>query len=223
MDRSDHYKTLKVSTTATQAEIKQAYRHLVKQHHPDRHPQNDGHEQIAKINAAYEVLGDLDSRQSYDRQRQGYSPSQTPVPGQSYRPQRPSGASADEQIERWFRQVYTPIDRALASILRPLNDRLNDLSADPFDDELMEAFCDYLSQCRTFLKYAQTTFRSLPNPPSLASVAADLYYCLNQVGDGIEELESFSLNYDDRHLTTGRELFRIAAQLRREAKMAMNG
>lgn len=223
MDGSDHYKTLKVSTTATQAEIKQAYRHLVKQHHPDRHPENDGHERIAQINAAYEVLGDLDARESYDRQRQGSYPSQNTVTAHPYRPQRPSGASADEQIERWLRQVYTPIDRALTSILRPLNDRLNDLSADPFDDELMEAFCDYLRQCRTFLQYAQTAFRSLPNPPTLASVAAELYYCLNQVGDGIEELESFSLNYDDRHLTTGRELFRIAARLRRDAKMAING
>jgi molecular chaperone DnaJ len=222
MEQSDHYKTLKVSATATQADIKQAYRRLVKQHHPDRNPDNAGHEQIARINVAYEVLGDLDSRQSYDRQRHDRSQPQTTVTDRYYRPQRPSGASADEQIERWLCQVYTPIDRALLSILRPLNDRLNDLSADPFDDELMGAFCDYLNECRTFLKYAQTVFRSLPNPPSFAGVAADLYYCLNQVGDGIEELESFSLNYDDRHLNTGRELFRIAARLRREAKMAIN-
>jgi molecular chaperone DnaJ len=223
MEQSDHYKTLKVSATATQAEIKQAYRRLVKQHHPDRNPDNAGHEQIARINVAYEVLGDCDSRQSYDRQRQDRSQPHTTVSARSYHPQRPSGASADEQIERWLRQVYAPIDRALASILRPLNDRLNDLAADPFDDELMEAFCDYLNQCRTFLQQAQNIFRSLPNPPRLAGVAADLYYCLNQVGDGIEELESFSLNYDDRHLNTGRELFRIAARLRREAKMAING
>jgi molecular chaperone DnaJ len=222
MEQSDHYKTLKVSVSATQAEIKQAYRRLVKEHHPDHNPHHTGHEQIARINAAYEVLGDLDSRQSYDRRREGRSQPQTPVTDRHYRPQRPSGASADEQIERWLLQVYAPIDRALMSILRPLNDRLNDLAADPFDDELMEAFCDYLRQCRTFLQYAQTVFRSLPNPPSLAGIAADLYYCLNQVGDGIEELESFSLNYDDRHLNTGRELFRIADRLRRDAKMAIN-
>lgn len=222
MDQSDHYKTLKVSAKATQAEIKQAYRRLVKQHHPDHNPHHTGHDQIAQINAAYEVLGDRDARQSYDQRREHCYQPQTTVTDRHYRPQRPSGASADEQIERWLCQVYTPIDRALLSILHPLNDRLNDLSADPFDDELMGAFCDYLNECRTFLKYAQTVFRSLPNPPSFAGVAADLYYCLNQVGDGIEELESFSLNYDDRHLNTGRELFRIAARLRREAKMAIN-
>ncbi|MGB3557738.1 MAG: J domain-containing protein [Geitlerinemataceae cyanobacterium] len=223
MEQFDHYKILKVSATATHAEIKQAYRRLVKQHHPDSNPHNTGHEQIAQINAAYEVLGDRDSRQSYDRRRQDRSPTHTTATERYYRTQRPSGASADEQIERWLRQVYAPTDRALLSILRPLNDRLNDLAADPFDDELMEAFCDYLRQCRTFLRYAQTMFRSLPNPPSFAGVAADLYYCLNQLSDGIEELEFFAKNYDDRHLNTGRELFRIAARLRRDAKIAING
>lgn len=222
MQESDHYQTLKVKVTATQAEIKQAYRRLVKEYHPDCHPDRDGHEQIARINAAYEVLGDLESRTSYDRQRDLHSPPPTPATPRRSRYQRPTGASADEQIERWLRQVYTPIDRSLLRILRPLNDRLDDLAADPFDDELMEAFCDYLHECRTFLQHAQQAFRSLPNPPTLASVAADIYYCLNQLGDGIEELESFSLNYDDRHLNTGRELFRIAARLRREAKLAMN-
>jgi molecular chaperone DnaJ len=223
MKESDHYITLKVSSTATHAEIKQAYRRLVKQHHPDSNPHHSGHEQIAQINAAYEVLGDRDSRQSYDRLRQNRSQPRRTTTDPHYRPHRPSGLSADEQIERWLHHVYMPIDRALLRILRPLNDRLDDLSADPFDDELMEAFCDYLGDCRTFLQQAQTIFRSLPNPPTLAGVAADIYYCLNQLGDGIEELESFSCNYDDRHLHTGRELFRIAAGLRRDAKMAMNG
>ncbi|RMG12223.1 MAG: molecular chaperone DnaJ [Cyanobacteria bacterium J055] len=222
MQQSDHYETLKVKVTATQAEIKQAYRRLVKEHHPDCRPDLFGHEQIARINAAYEVLGDRESRTSYDRQRDLHSQPPTPPTPRRSRSQRPTGARADEQIERWLRQVYAPIDRSLLRILRPLNDRLDDLAADPFDDELMEAFCDYLRECRTFLQQAQQVFRSLPNPPTLAGVAADLYYCLNQLGDGIEALESFSLNYDDRHLNTGRELFRIAARLRREAKLAIN-
>jgi len=34
----------------------------------------------------------------------------------------------------------------------------------------------------------------MPNPANVASVAAHLYYCLNQVGDEIEELNWFTLN-----------------------------
>jgi molecular chaperone DnaJ len=51
----------------------------------------------------------------------------------------------------------------------------------------------------------------------LAGVAANLYYCLNQLGDALDELETFTLNYDDQYLHTGQEMFRIAAGLRREA------
>ena len=54
-------------------------------------------------------------------------------------------------------------------------------------------------------------------------VAAHLYYCLNQVSDGIEDLELFTLNYDDYYLHTGQELFRIADKLRLEAQAAIKG
>lgn len=61
----------------------------------------------------------------------------------------------------------------------------------------------------------------MPNPANLAGVAAHLYYCLNQVGDGLDELEFFTLNYDDHYLHTGQELFRIAEGLRWEAATAI--
>jgi molecular chaperone DnaJ len=71
MTNQTHYQTLEVAETATQAEIKQAYRRLVKQFHPDSQTQPTGHDQIARINQAYEVIGDPQRRQVYDRQRQG--------------------------------------------------------------------------------------------------------------------------------------------------------
>ncbi len=120
-----------------------------------------------------------------------------------------------------MKQVYTPVSRLIQQILKPLKEQIDDLSADPFDDELMEDFQDYLEDCRELLNKAERTFRSLPNPPSVAGVAAHLYYCLNQVSDGIEQLETFTLNYDDSYLHTGQELFRIAAGLRREAQVAV--
>ena len=215
---TNHYKTLKISQTATQAEIKQAYRRLVKLFHPDSNSSTAGHEEIVRLNAAYEILGDAEHRQSYDRQFSQPSEQQSPVAPNVARQQKQTGREADEQMEQWLIKVYKPVNRMLNSILKPLKKEIDELSADPFDDELIEKFQTYIETSRDFLKKAHNFLKSVPNPSNLAGVAAHLYYSINQVGDGIEELHLFTLNYDDRHLHTGQELFRIAARLRREAQ-----
>ncbi|NJM62276.1 MAG: DnaJ domain-containing protein [Oscillatoriales cyanobacterium RU_3_3] len=213
---NNHYKTLNVTPTATQAEIKQAYRRLAKLLHPDSKNQRAGHEEIVRLNAAYEILGDPQQREFYDRQLSGDSQQQAAQNARRY--QQQTGREADAQMEQWVKQVYKPVNRMLNSILKPLKKEIDCLSADPFDDELIEDFQSYIESSREFLKKAQDFLRSMPNPSNLAGVAAHLYYCIHRVGDGIEELHSFTLNYDDRHLHTGQELFRIAAKLRREAQ-----
>lgn len=217
---SNHYQTLNVTPTATQAEIKQAYRRLVKLFHPDSNSQTAGHEQIVRLNAAYEILGDAQHRQSYDRQIFHRTVQQAqPVSNENIsRQQTATARDADEHMEQWLIKVYKPVNKFLNNILKPLKKEIDQLSADPFDDELIENFQTYLEASREFLKQAQKFFRSMPNPSNVAGVAAHLYYCINQVGDGIEELHLFTLNYDDRHLHTGQELFRIATRLRREAQ-----
>ena len=68
MARVDFYRVLGVSRDASDDAIKKAYRKLVLQHHPDRHPDSTHAEpKIREINAAYEVVGDPDKRRSYDR------------------------------------------------------------------------------------------------------------------------------------------------------------
>jgi molecular chaperone DnaJ len=230
---ANHYRTLEVSPDATQAEIKQAYRRLAKRFHPDTNRETGNHEKIASINAAYEVLGDPQSRQSYDRQREyqaqleaaGFTvdaanrrQQRTEAAQAQFRKQQQTAQQADEQLYQWLNQVYGPVSRMVQQILQPLQRQIDDLAADPFDDELMEDFQAYLQDCRDLLQQADKAFRSIPNPPSVAGVAANLYYCLNQVGDGIEQLEFFTNNYDEYYLHTGQELFRIATGLRREAQ-----
>ena len=68
MARLDYYRVLGVSREASDETIKKAYRKLVFEHHPDRNPNNKNAEsKIREINAAYEIIGDPESRRSYDR------------------------------------------------------------------------------------------------------------------------------------------------------------
>jgi molecular chaperone DnaJ len=63
-----YYDILGVSKTATEAEIKSAYRKLAKQYHPDLRPgDKEAAEKFKEINEAYEVLSDSQKRANYDR------------------------------------------------------------------------------------------------------------------------------------------------------------
>lgn len=243
MAASNHYETLQVDRTATAAQIKQAYRRLVKQFHPDCNPDLPNNDLIAAINVAYEVLSDDQRRADYDvalrygqfdrpdnwnhrpyaadRQREQRSTTAT----EQHRQQRRScqtGRAADEDLEQWLRRVHTPVDRAIREIARSLKGAVNALAADPYDDELMANFEAYLERMTTALDRAKATLQSMPNPRSTAGIAANLYYSLNHLGDGLEELAYFPLNYDETRLHDGQEFFRNAEGLRREAKAAVN-
>ena len=68
MPNKDYYDTLGVSKSASQDDIKSAYRKLAKLYHPDLHP-NDPEcaQKFKEINEAYEVLGDSNKRSNYDQ------------------------------------------------------------------------------------------------------------------------------------------------------------
>jgi curved DNA-binding protein len=67
MDFKDYYATLGVAKTASEKEIKQAFRKLARKLHPDVNPGDKVAEtRFKEINEAYEVLGDAASRKKYD-------------------------------------------------------------------------------------------------------------------------------------------------------------
>ena len=222
MINSSYYKTLDVNPNATQGQIRQAYRRLVKLFHPDTNTEVADHERIISINEAYEVLRDPQRRKSYDRQlNQNYQRYRNI--SQDYYKYNKRRQNIDEHLQKWINHVYRPVDKIIIQILKPLKSEIDDLAADPFDDQLLESFQDYLETSRGLLKKAYNLFNSQPNPSNFAGVAAHLYYCLNQVSDGIEDLGLFTLSYDDCYLHTGQELFRIADKLREEAQEAITG
>ena len=64
----DPYDVLGVDRSATQDEIKSAFRKLAAQHHPDKNPGDDGAQQRFKeLNAAYQILSDPQKRAAFDR------------------------------------------------------------------------------------------------------------------------------------------------------------
>ncbi|MDP2934315.1 MAG: DnaJ domain-containing protein, partial [bacterium] len=78
----DYYKTLGVNKGANKDEIKQAYRRLAHQYHPDKTGGDD--KRFKEINEAYSILSNDEKRQQYDQfgtTFEGFSAQGGPAPG----------------------------------------------------------------------------------------------------------------------------------------------
>lgn len=68
MEFIDYYKVLEIEKTATEADIKKAYRKLARKLHPDLNPNDkEAHKKFQAINEANEVLSDPEKRKKYDQ------------------------------------------------------------------------------------------------------------------------------------------------------------
>jgi len=202
----DPYQILKVNPNAKLEDIKKAYRDLVKIHHPDK---GGDAKEILKINAAWETL----KKQHKDLNLNTFNKSQVNTQN-SYRAEN-TNFSKSQDIKKWFQTIYLPIDKLLGQIINPLSSKIKELSADPYDQLLMDSFCLYLEKSKNKITKVKIIYTSLSSPSIIRDFSLDLYHCLSQVEDGLNELERYTMGYVDNYLHDGKSMIAEAKKKRK--------
>ena len=213
--KENPYAILGVTPKANLEEIKSAYRNLVKRHHPDT---GGDSEIVVKLNAAWEILSDPEKRKLYEKQNINNESKERGIRNA----QASAAAKATHKITtknegeliQWMSNVFVPIDKLLGQIINPFPKQLRSLSADPYDDNLMEIFCSYLEHSQKKLKKINLIYSKNPLPLFAKELGLNLYHCLSQVEDALNELERYTMGYVDSYLNDGREMLREAKQKR---------
>jgi len=200
------YHILKVHPSAKLEDIKKAYRDLVKIHHPDK----GGDEKvILEINAAWESLKKTHNDSTINKFND------PKVYNKNTYKKETSHYSKSEDIKNWFQNIYLPIDKLLGQIINPLSSKIRDLSADPYDQLLMDSFCSYLEKSKAKVNKVKLIYTSISSPSLIKDFSLDLYHCLSQVEDGLNELERYTIGYVDNYLHDGQSMISEAKKKRK--------
>ena len=202
----DPYQILKVHPSAKLEEIKKAYRKLVKIHHPDK---GGDSAVMLEINSAWEILKKNHKDLNFNKANN------SKVYNQNEYKRESNNYSNSEDIKKWFQNIYLPIDKLLGQIMNPLSSKIRDLSADPYDQILMDSFCLYLEESKKKITKIKKIYTSFASPSIIRDFSLNLYHCLSHVEDGINELERYTMGYVDNYLHDGKAMIAIAKKERK--------
>ena len=212
------YEELGLKENATRSEIKSSYRRLVKQHHPDAGGEKD---KFLAIQYAWETLNDPFKKQQYDKNLFSLNQSSNLNNNnweEKVNTKKYSSAVKDNEVKNWIKNIYLPINRFISQIIKPLSQEIKELSADPYDEELMEKFCSYISLSQKKIEKVDKIYKSTSVPSSISSLGLDLYHCFSQVKDALSELDKYTQGYVDDYLFDGKEMMKEAKRI--QSKMA---
>ena len=213
------YKELGLEKNATKSEIKSSYRSLVKQHHPDAGGEK---ERFLAIQNAWETLNDPIKKEQYDRNFFSSNSSFDSLKEnweEKLNSKKYNSSNKDKEVETWIKEIYTPINRLISQIIKPLNNEIKELSADPYDDQLMENFCSYISLSQKKIEKVEKIYNKKIVPKSITVLGLDLYHCFSQVKDALSELDRYTQGYVDNYLFDGKEMIKEAKII--QSKMAI--
>ncbi|MBW3041184.1 J domain-containing protein [Prochlorococcus marinus] len=203
---SDPYQILKVHPKTNLQDIKKAYRELVKIHHPDK---GGDIKVMLEINAAWEILKTKHKNNKVNKIDNCNANRETRYKKET------THSSQSEDIKTWFKNIYIPIDKLLGQIVNPLPAKIRDLSADPYDELLMDTFCLYLEKSKSKINKVKIIYTSIASPSLIKDFSLDLYHCLSQVEDGLNELERYTMGYVDNYLHDGKSMIAEAKKKRK--------
>ena len=106
MEQQNYYEVLRVETSASQQQIKESYRKLAFEYHPDRNRDDTAATQMKAINESYAVLSDPQKRSRYDTLRQTYGDAAHDRFKQSYTEQDIFRGSDIHQIFEEFSRAF---------------------------------------------------------------------------------------------------------------------
>lgn len=83
------------------------------------------------------MLNDPQARSHYDQQQENPRHQRTAWAQQQYKKNRRPPRESDRHLQYWLNEIYQPICHHVEHILHSLQPHIDDLAADPFDDQLM--------------------------------------------------------------------------------------
>ena len=217
--KKNFYEELGLKKNATKSEIKSSYRSLVKKHHPDKGGEK---EQFLSIQNAWETLNDPIKKAAYDKKIFSSSSlfdSLNVNWEEKFNSKKNNSSIKDKEVETWIKEIYIPINRLICHIIKPLNNEIKALSADPYDDQLMENFCSYINLSEKKIEKVEKIYNKKLVPKSISALGLDLYHCFSKVKDALLEFDRYTKGYVDDYLFDGKEMIKEAKRI--QSKMAV--